>query len=190
MNKHLRKFLLLLPCLLLHPEGSRAITVDIPAGEVVSGGDVHSVVTQRVYGEADNFTVSGKQQVMSGGVTRNSNIYPYGQQDVLQNGISYGTVVQQYAVQNVDGRAYSSSVGSYGTIDVNAGGYAEDTSVDGGSFFVSSGGTAAPLSVLRSAVAGSRLMPVERCRIQRFSAGERRKLPAKPWRQPYKTAVK
>ena len=53
MNKHLRKFLLLLPCLLLHPEGSRAITVDIPAGEVVSGGDVHSVVTQRVYGEAD-----------------------------------------------------------------------------------------------------------------------------------------
>lgn len=79
MNKHLRKFLLLLPCLLLHPEGSRAITVDIPAGEVVSGGDVHSVVTQRVYGEADNFTVSGKQQVMSGGVTRNSNIYPYGQ---------------------------------------------------------------------------------------------------------------
>lgn len=54
MNKHLRKFLLLLPCLLLHPEGSRAITVDIPAGEVVSGGDVHSVVTQRVYGEADN----------------------------------------------------------------------------------------------------------------------------------------
>ncbi len=142
MNKHLRKFLLLLPCLLLHPEGSRAITVDIPAGEVVSGGDVHSVVTQRVYGEADNFTVSGKQQVMSGGVTRNSNIYPYGQQDVLQNGISYGTVVQQYAVQNVDGRAYSSSVGSYGTIDVNAGGYAEDTSVDGGSFFVSSGGTA------------------------------------------------
>ena len=25
MNKHLRKFLLLLPCLLLHPEGSRAI---------------------------------------------------------------------------------------------------------------------------------------------------------------------
>ena len=142
MNKHLRKFLLLLPCLLLHPEGSRAITVDIPAGEVVSGGDVHSVVTQRVYGEADNFTVLGKQQVMSGGVTRNSNIYPYGQQDVLQNGISYGTVVQQYAVQNVDGRAYSSSVGSYGTIDVNAGGYAEDTSVDGGSFFVSSGGTA------------------------------------------------
>lgn len=134
MNKHLRKFLLLLPCLLLHPEGSRAITVDIPAGEVVSGGDVHSVVTQRVYGEADNFTVLGKQQVMSGGVTRNSNIYPYGQQDVLQNGISYGTVVQQYAVQNVDGRAYSSSVGSYGTIDVNAGGYAEDTSVDGGSF--------------------------------------------------------
>ena len=45
-------------------------------------------------------------------------------------------------MQNVDGRAYSSSVGSYGTIDVNAGGYAEDTSVDGGSFFVSSGGTA------------------------------------------------
>lgn len=131
-----------MPCLLLHPKSSRAITVDIPAGEVVSGGDVHSVVTQRVYGEADNFTVSGKQQVMSGGVTRNSNIYPYGQQDVLQNGISYGTVVQQYAVQNVDGQAYSSSVGSYGTIDVNAGGYAENTAVNGGSLFISAGGTA------------------------------------------------
>lgn len=142
MNKHLRGFFLLLSCLLLHPKSSRAITVDIPAGEVVSGGDVHSVVTQRVYGEADNFTVSGKQQVMSGGVTRNSNIYPYGQQDVLQNGISYGTVVQQYAVQNVDGRAYSSSVGSYGTIDVNAGGYAENTAVNGGSLFISAGGTA------------------------------------------------
>lgn len=36
-----------------------AITTEIPAGTVVNGGDVHTIVTQKVYGEANNFTVSG-----------------------------------------------------------------------------------------------------------------------------------
>ncbi len=120
-----------------------AITTEIPAGTVVNGGDVHTIVTQKVYGEANNFTVSGIQQVMNGGKTSGSVIYPYGQQDVMNGGVSYNTAVQYYAVQNIDGTSYSSTVDSYGTVDVNAGGYAEGTTVNGGSFFVSSGANSA-----------------------------------------------
>lgn len=124
------------------PAAAGAITVEIPAGTVVNGGDVHSVVTQKVFGEANNFTVSGVQQVMNGGTTHNSNIFPYGKQEVLKGGISYNTGVQYYGVMEINGRAYSSSVDSYGTIDVNAGGHAWNTTVNGGSFFVSAGANA------------------------------------------------
>ena len=62
----------------LLPQSAWAITTTIPAGTTVSGGDVNSIVTQQVYGTADNFTVSGTQQIMSGGVSHNSNLYPYG----------------------------------------------------------------------------------------------------------------
>ena len=44
------------------PAAAGAITAEIPAGTVVNGGDVHSIVTQKVFGEANNFTVSGVQQ--------------------------------------------------------------------------------------------------------------------------------
>ena len=57
-----------------------AVTQIIEAGDDVSGGDVNTVVTQEVYGTTRNFTVSGVQQVMSGGKTYNSNIYSYGRQ--------------------------------------------------------------------------------------------------------------
>lgn len=124
------------------PAAAGAITAEIPAGTVVNGGDVHSIVTQKVFGEANNFTVSGVQQVMNGGTTHNSNIFPYGKQEVLKGGVSYNTGVQYYGVMEINGRAYSSSVDSYGTIDVNAGGYAWNTTVNGGSFFVSAGANA------------------------------------------------
>ena len=84
----------------------------------------------------------GKQEVMSGGVTHNSNIYSYGQQDVLSGGTSFDTLIQYYAVQNVDGKAYASSVNSRGVIDVNAGGYVKSTVVNGGSLFIDEGALA------------------------------------------------
>lgn len=80
------------------PAAAGAITAEIPAGTVVNGGDVHSIVTQKVFGEANNFTVSGVQQVMNGGTTHNSNIFPYGKQEVLKGGVSYNTGVQYYGV--------------------------------------------------------------------------------------------
>ena len=123
------------------PTTTQAITSEIPAGTIVNGGDIPSILTQKVYGEANNFTVSGGQQIMNGGVTHNSNIFPYGQQDVLKGGISYGTYVQSYGVQNIDGKSYNSTVTTRGTIDVNAGGYAEKTTVSGGSYYVSAGAT-------------------------------------------------
>lgn len=82
-----------------------AVTQIIPAGEDVSGGDVHTVVTQQVYGTTRNFTVSGNQQIMSGGKSYNSVIYPYGQQNVEAGGVSYNTNVAYDALQNVNGTA-------------------------------------------------------------------------------------
>lgn len=127
---------------LLAASPSAAITEEVAAGESVSNGSVNSVVTQQVYGETENYSVMGKQEVMSGGVTHNSNIYSYGQQDVLSGGTSFDTLIQYYAVQNVDGKAYASSVNSRGVIDVNAGGYVKSTVVNGGSLFIDEGAVA------------------------------------------------
>lgn len=58
------------------PAAAGITTVEIPAATVVNDGDVHSVITQKAFGEAKNFTVSGIQQVMNGGTTYNNNISP------------------------------------------------------------------------------------------------------------------
>ena len=125
--------------LMLLPQTGNAITTTIPAGTVSSGGDIMSIVTQNVYGEADNYTVSGTQQVMSGGKTNGSIIYSYGQQNVLSGGVSNNTTVQYYGMQNINGSSYNSSVDTRGTINVNRGGYAEGTIVNGGTYSVLSG---------------------------------------------------
>ena len=125
--------------LMLLPQTGNAITTTIPAGTVSSGGDIMSIVTQNVYGEADNYTVFGTQQVMSGGKTNGSIIYSYGQQNVLSGGVSNNTTVQYYGMQNINGSSYNSSVDTRGTINVNRGGYAEGTIVNGGTYSVLSG---------------------------------------------------
>ena len=125
--------------LMLLPQTGNAITTTIPAGTVSSGGDIMSIITQNVYGEADNYTVFGTQQVMSGGKTNGSIIYSYGQQNVLSGGVSNNTTVQYYGMQNINGSSYNSSVDTRGTINVNRGGYAEGTIVNGGTYSVLSG---------------------------------------------------
>ena len=137
--KNIRPYLL---SFLLYPLTTQAVTVVVPAGTTQDGGDINTVVTQKVYGTADNFTVSGDQQVMSGGVTHNSIIYPYGQQDVEVGGTSYNTQVLHAGLQVVRGNSYSSTVESNGSINVNNGGNAYNTNVSGGSFSVLQGGNA------------------------------------------------
>ena len=127
---------------LLIPAWASAITIEVPAGETAVGGSVNSVVTQLVYGKTENFSILGTQKVMSGGIADGSNIYSYGQQDVLSGGISHNSLVQQYAVQNIDGVSYASSVNARGTIDVNSGGYAGATVVNGGNLYVNAGASA------------------------------------------------
>ena len=124
------------------PQSAWAITTTIPAGTTVSGGDVNSIVTQQVYGTADNFTVSGTQQIMSGGVSHNSNLYPYGQQEVLSGGASYDTHVQYSAVQRIRGTSYNTTIDSYGSANVYNGATAQGTILNGGSLYVLSGATA------------------------------------------------
>ena len=119
----MKKFALLLTLNIL-PNAAYAITQTIPSGSVSDGGDVNSVVTQQVYGEANNYTVSGNQQIMSGGLTHNSTINPGGQQNVESGGTSYNTAVQSNAYQFIKGKSYSSSVSKSGSITVNSGGYA------------------------------------------------------------------
>ena len=135
---NMKKFFLF-GSLMLLPQTGNAITTTIPAGTVSSGGDIMSIITQNVYGEADNYTVFGTQQVMSGGKTNGSIIYSYGQQNVLSGGVSNNTTVQYYGMQNINGSSYNSSVDTRGTINVNRGGYAEGTIVNGGTYSVLSG---------------------------------------------------
>ncbi len=122
------------------PFSAQAITTTIPAGSIVTGGDVNSIITQQVYGQADNFTVSGTQQIMNGGISHNSNLYPYGEQDVMSGGISYNTNIQYYALQNINGQSYGSVIASRGSANINKGGYAEQTTINGGTLYVLSGG--------------------------------------------------
>ena len=128
--------------LMMWPVSAAAITTTVPAGTTVSGGDVNSIVTQQVYGTADNFTVSGTQQIMSGGVSHNSNLYPYGQQEVLSGGASYDTHVQYSAVQRIRGTSYNTAIDSYGSANVYNGATAQGTILNGGSLYVLSGATA------------------------------------------------
>ena len=137
----MRKFSLLLS-VSLFPLSAQAITTTVPAGTTQTGGDVNTVVTQLVYGTADDFTVSGTQQVMSGGTTHGSIIYPYGQQTVESGGISYNTNVEHAGLQTIKGKSYNSTVSANGTINVNNGGYAYDTNVNGGTLAVLQGGNA------------------------------------------------
>ena len=137
----MRKFSLLLS-VSLFPLSAQAITTTVPAGTTQTGGDVNTVVTQLVYGTADDFTVSGTQQVMSGGTTHGSIIYPYGQQTVESGGISYNTNVEHAGLQTIKGKSYNSNVAANGTINVNNGGYAYDTNVNGGTLAVLQGGNA------------------------------------------------
>lgn len=137
----MRKFSLLLS-VSLFPLSAQAITTTVPAGTTQTGGDVNTVVTQLVYGTADDFTVSGTQQVMSGGTTHGSIIYPYAQQIVENGGISYNTNVEHAGLQTIKGKSYNSTVSANGTINVNNGGYAYEASVNGGTLAVLQGGNA------------------------------------------------
>ncbi len=123
------------------PYPARAITTYVEAGEVVDGGDVHSVVTQQVYGEANNFTVSGNQQIMKGGVAHNSNVYPYGQQNVERGGEAYNAKIQYSGIQNVKGTAWNTTIDNRGSMNVYNGGVSNGASV-GGTLSVQKGGTA------------------------------------------------
>jgi len=56
------KKIIVILCGVIWASEAVAVTQIIPAGEDVTGGDVHTVVTQQVYGTTRNFTVSGNQQ--------------------------------------------------------------------------------------------------------------------------------
>ncbi len=135
------KKLILAGSLLLLPFNAKAITTTVPAGTTQTGGDINSVVTQKVYGEANDFTISGQQQVMSGGLTHNSVVNTYGQQTVYSGGTSYDTTIQSQGLQVVAGQSYSSLAQAYGSINVNSGGTAYSSTIDGGTISVLSGGT-------------------------------------------------
>ena len=136
----MKKNLLLLP-FLISPSIAYGVTTTIPADTTQTGGNINSVTTQQVYGQADNFTVDGHQQVMSGGITHNSVINTYGQQTVYSGGTSYNTTVEYQGLQVIQGTSYSSVLNSGGSINVNSQGSAQSTLINGGSMSVLSGGS-------------------------------------------------
>ena len=75
----------------LIPLPAMAVTTVVDAGTTQTGGLVNPVQTQQVYGTANSFSVYGNQQVMSGGITNDSNVYAGGQQNISSGGISNGS---------------------------------------------------------------------------------------------------
>lgn len=137
----MKKNLLLLLFLILPSNAAFCITTTVPAGTIQTGGDINTIVTQQVYGQADNFTIYGHQQVMSGGITNNSNIYTYGQQTVYSGGTSYNTSIISQGLQVIYGKSYNSTAQSNGNININSGGTAYSSIINGGKITVLSGGT-------------------------------------------------
>ena len=131
---------IILSIALAFSSNAQAITQIVAAGDEVNGGDVNYIVTQQVYGTTRNMTVSGVQDIMSGGKSYNSTVY--NTQTVEAGGTSYDTYVLSSAVQTVSGTAYSSVLSSRGSISVKSGGLAQDTTMNGGVLTVASGATA------------------------------------------------
>ena len=134
----MKKTLLIIAGIFFWTIDGLAVTTTVPSGETVQGGDVNAIVTQEVYGTANNFTVSGVQRVMSGGTAQGSIVY--NQQDVLSGGVADDTYVYASAMQNINGTAYNSTVITGGTINVNAGGRLNGAAVNGGTLRVLNGG--------------------------------------------------
>ena len=126
----------------LMPLPAMAITTVVDAGTTQTGGLINPIQTQQVYGTANNFSVYGIQQVMSGGITNDSNIYAGGQQNISSGGTSNGSNVQANATQTISGTANSTTIQTGGSSTINRNGVANNTIIDGGKLSVLTGGTA------------------------------------------------
>ena len=126
----------------LIPLPALAVTTVVDAGTTQTGGLVNPVQTQQVYGTANSFSVYGNQQVMSGGITNDSNVYAGGQQNISSGGTSNGSNIQANAIQTISGTANSTTIQTGGSSNVNRNGVANNTTIDGGKLSVLSGGTA------------------------------------------------
>ena len=126
----------------LTPMSAMAAAIVVDAGTTVDGGLINPVQTQQVYGTANNFSIYGNQQVMSGGAANNSNVFSGGQQNISSGGTAHNTNIQASAVQYVYGVANSTNIASQGSSTVNRGGVVNETTINGGTLSVLSGGKA------------------------------------------------
>ena len=126
--------------LILYSSSALAWNTSVPAGTTVTGGDVSYGENQSVYGTTINQTVSGTQDIKSGGLSENSTIYDYALQDVEAGGKAIGTHILMRGQQDVNGEAEDSIVDKYASMYVRSGGKATGTEVNGGTFNVYAGG--------------------------------------------------
>ncbi len=126
--------------LILYSSSALAWNTSVPAGTTVTGGDVRYGENQSVYGTTINQTVSGTQDIKSGGLSENSTIYDYALQDVEAGGKAIGTHILMRGQQDVNGEAEDSIVDKYASMYVRSGGKATGTEVNGGTFNVYAGG--------------------------------------------------
>ena len=127
--------------LILYSSSALAWNTSVPAGTTVTGGDVRYGENQSVYGTTINQTVSGTQDIKSGGLSENSTINTYALQDVEAGGKAIGTHILMRGQQDVNGTAENSIVDNYATMYIRNGGTATGTVVNGGTLTVYSGGT-------------------------------------------------
>ena len=127
--------------LILYSSSALAWNTSVPAGTTVTGGDVSYGENQSVYGTTINQTVSGTQDIKSGGLSENSTINTYALQDVEAGGKAIGTHILMRGQQDVNGTAENSIVDNYATMYIRNGGTATGTVVNGGTLTVYSGGT-------------------------------------------------
>ncbi len=153
----MRKFVYMLGmCLAAVP--AQAITVTVPAGTTQTGGHVPSIMTQNVEGTVNNFTVEGTQNIMAGGVSNSTYLYPYAGETVYKDGKAFKTTVSQSAFQSVAGYAEGTTVNSRGRLTVSNGGVVSESVINGGSLLINKGGISEGASVYgggRSTVYGT-----------------------------------
>ena len=114
---------------------------DIPAGTTESGGSVARGTVQNVYGTAIDFSVSGTQNVMSGGKSEYTALYSSGRQVVNAGGDALATQVNNNAMQTVWGTAEQTLI-NYGQQVVENGGTATNSTIKYGTMIVQTGGVA------------------------------------------------
>lgn len=139
----MNKWLLFLFFVLAIGEAPAAV-VTVPAGSTENGGSIGERDRQNVYGTANNVTVSGMQEIFSGGAANGSVINLNGNQFIRNGGLAANSVISGGGMTVLGGTA-DNPVLYDGLVDLDYG-TVNNITMHGGVFLIYAGGAANGLS--------------------------------------------